>query len=82
MIRTDASFAAFANSLVESPFLPEISGIGHGDVAPENVGGRPEDGMVHWIGRDLKGKVLSLDGLYKYHRCHKIYTIILKQNIL
>ena len=50
MIRTDASFAAFANSLVESPFLPEISGIGHGDVSPEDVGGRPEDGMVHGMG--------------------------------
>jgi hypothetical protein len=50
MIRTDASFAAFANSFVESPFLPEISGIGHGDVSPEDVGGRPEDGMVHGMG--------------------------------
>jgi hypothetical protein len=43
---------------------PEIPGVGDGDVFPEDVGSRPEDGMVHWIGQDLKGKVLSLDGLW------------------
>lgn len=41
---------------------PEIPGVGDGDVFPEDVGGRPEDEMVHGMDRDLKGKVLSLDG--------------------
>lgn len=41
---------------------PAIPGVGDGDVFPEDVGGRPEDGMVNGMGRDLKGKVLSLDG--------------------
>ena len=59
VIRTEASLALLTNSRVDISVLamqPEVARVGHGGLASQDVGGGPEDRVVHRMSGDLEGK--------------------------